>query len=343
MVDTRRKRVIYKHAKFHNADNRTLQDLLTLATQSVKKPENRKESIDTDNKIVRVLNRVIGRDNMFLGELLLWEEGKTQSAVSQDDEGFYTVESLGLPASAESGKKREYLESQLIFSVYGNHLAVLQSRTLQAKQLEAHLLWFISNFTDGLKKEAYFVLSDEPTLEARRQIKQAGGVKDISLGFPIQSEQIDDKSIVEQSVSIVAKASENAPKVLSRVQNLLFRPIGKASEILTAAFGEDWTKKTNLLESLDKANMEVELKVKYVRKTTEQAHTLLDNMATAARHLDTDFTRITLQNGAIIKGDLMKISGPINVIYIRDVIDLNSLYSELNNWLLERFNHGEIE
>jgi hypothetical protein len=338
MSDTKRKSVIYKQAKF-KASEQTLQELLTLTINQVDKPGSRKESIDHDGKCIRVLNRTIDRNGVFLGELLLWEEGKTQSAVSQDDAGFYTVESLGLPSGTEDGRKREYLESQLIFAVHKNHLAVMQSRTLKAQQLEAHLLWLVSRFTDVLEPESYFVLSDEPTLEAKRKIIESGGVKDINLGFPIRASQFDSKGNAIEPHSVV---SSHKPNTVTNVKDLLFRPLGKANDILTAVFGEDWARMSKLADSLDDANLELELKVKYVRKTTEEAHQLLDEMATIARHLDSDFTRINLKNGVIIKGEEMKITGFIKVPYIGELIDLNQLFTELRTWLYERFSTDEL-
>ncbi len=326
---SKNKTLHYKLARFDESEDLTLQQLLVEACEVRTKPKERKEPLDNQNS-VRLLNRTLERGGMFFGELIYYEHGKKQSAVIEDDDDdFYSIESLGLPKNSQDGKKREYLESELIFAVYGNHIAILQSKLLRASELESYLWWFLVDCSKILSKDKIFVLSDEPTVEARQQIESVGGTKNIIFGAPVLTGSPETINTTKS-------------KKVSKTKQMLFKPFGIGNDILEAAFGVNWANKVKLTDSLDGANLEIELKVKYQRNTTEEAHKLLDTLAITARHTDPEHTKIVLADGTLIEGDKMKITGPIKVPYLNDVVDFTKLCGEMMRWLQKRFKNGEI-
>ncbi|MEE9491984.1 MAG: hypothetical protein V3W04_01210, partial [Gammaproteobacteria bacterium] len=252
-----------------------------------------------------------------------YEPGKDQTVVVMDDESNeYPVEQIPLGES-DDGKKREVVESVLYFGILENHVILVQSQALKARDYERHIEWLVKQRTSVFPKDNALYLSDKPSDEARKKIEKLP-VKKVTIGAELDATPVDSKEIQSS-------------------KSVKFRPYGKGFDILQAVLGENWRNSLRLEDSLDEANLKVSLEVTYFRKTTEKAHEVLDNIATAMRHAEPDDVKIELQGGTVLKGNELKMTGHINVDTYNGVADSNDLYAEMNEWLKARIQEGTVK
>ncbi len=318
----RRKSIQYKNAQF-SATGTHLQAYLEAALSTVKKPGERVEFLDDKGTVRRVVNSSKSQNGMLFGQMIRYEPGKDQTVVVMDDESNeYPVEQIPLGES-DDGKKREVVESVLYFGILENHVILVQSQALKARDYERHIEWLVKQRTSVFPKDNALYLSDKPSDEARKKIEKLP-VKKVTIGAELDATPVDSKEIQSS-------------------KSVKFRPYGKGFDILQAVLGENWRNSLRLEDSLDEANLKVSLEVTYFRKTTEKAHEVLDNIATAMRHAEPDDVKIELQGGTVLKGNELKMTGHINVDTYNGVADSNDLYAEMNEWLKARIQEGTVK
>lgn len=331
MVDKKRrpKTIVYKQAQLKTG-TATLQDCLDAALIKRALPAHRLESLDGDGGAEkRFINSFIKQKGMLFGQVLLYETGKDQTIVIVDENSKeYPVESLSLPKRRD-GKDQEVLESVLYFGVLDNHVILAQSQALKARHVELHLYWLFRSCTDIFSEDQVFYLSDKPSASAIKKL-ESSPVKKVVLGATLDSEvyQSEGEELEETEIKQAKKVS--------------FRPVGRAFDILSAALGPEWRKDVKLDEALDDANLQVNLEVTYVRKTTKTAHKLLDNIATSMRHAEPEDVKIVTDNGAVIKGNEIKMSSTVHVDTYNGVVDSNDMYQQMHAWLTERIKEGSV-
>lgn len=351
--DTRKKVVHYKRAVIPDCPS-TLQDILSAIISkngAAHKVSVRREQITpTDpNSGFRLINRSENYKTILFGQLILFEQGKSQALMTiNDDVTHYdinaiTSEQIKLESDENtSGKqkekiKREFIESILYFGVFKNHFMVVQSSALRVKDIETHLNWLLHSFSNVFTEDKSLILQDKPTEETIKKMEQLP-VKKISLGsVPIKSEQQNDDVKIDYSVNS-SKQEKN-----EKVKKVKFMPVGKGGNIIKAAFGERWFNDLKLSDSLDEANLQVNLEITYFRKTTKSGQQILDTLATSLRNIDDDDLTIELEGGGTIKGKELRLSGNINTQYNNGLMDENHLYLEMHRWLFSKIQSGEVE
>lgn len=327
MVATKKRRtksIIYKQAKF-KTKGLTLQSLLQKA-HSNKKLVERIETLDSDGVLRRFINSFVPQNGMLFGQMLYYESGKDQTVVIVDDTtNEYPVESLKLPRRKD-GKNQEVLESVLYFGILDNHVVLAQSQALRARDFENHIHWLLWNCTKLLKDKEIVTLSDHPSPEARDKIEKSH-VKKVLLGASLESEPED----------------EMETKEVDHAKKISFRPVGKGYDAVKAFLGEKWGKDIRLEEALDDANLQVNIEITYIRKTTATAHKLLDNIATSMRHAEPEDVKVYTDSGAVIKGNEIKLRADLNVTTHNGFVDSMDMYSEMHKWLEDRIKDGSIQ
>lgn len=316
----RRKTMHYKRAEM-KIPGAKLQDYLKKAFRKKSRPRERMELLDELGTTKRFVNSKTHLAGMLCGQMMLYEHGKHQSIiVLDDDKDEYPVESIDIKPT-EEGKRREFLESVLYFGILENHVVVVQSKSLRARQLETHLNWLLGDCTRTMPPNQVVFLSDRPTESARRKIEKSP-VKSVVFGTTLETEGVPEAEL---------------QKTRPSARKFKFRPVGKGFDILAAAFGGNWRETIKLEDSLDEANLMVNLEVTYFRKTTENAHRVLDNIATSMRHTEEGDVRVKLEGGGQIKGDELKCTGYVNVDTYNGIVDSKQLYQEMFSFLNDRF------
>ncbi|WP_417837652.1 hypothetical protein [Thalassospira tepidiphila] len=338
-----RKTIYYKHVSIHG-ENHDLQTLLQKVfdkDSSTHFAKARMEVLSASSNVRRLINEVKDRERMFYGQMLMFEPGKSQGLLTLDDSvDHYPIDALTTDkirlesedskshGSNEEQKVREFVDSFLYFSVIGNHLAVVQSRSLTSRELEAHLQWVLSDNAQVIGKNSAVILSDKPLEKTIRKI-ESRPAKKILLGAPVIAGDGVPLSI-DSSGGVAAKSVKFTPK-------------GMGFDVLKGLMGQKWLDQQEFSDELDDANLRVKLEVTYSRKTSKEGQKVLDSIATSLRHTDSADVTIMLDGGGDIKGDELRLSGNVDFIYHDGVLDENLLYDSMFKWLRDKVSDGEID
>jgi len=322
--EKKKKTIYYKKAEF-NPNGANLQILLEKALIKANKIQDRIETVDVHGTVIRLINSSKKQGGIFFGQFIMFEPGKDQNVIVIDeDTQEYPVEFWQLPKK-EDGKKRELLESVLYFAIFENHVVLVQSRSLRSRDFEIHLMWLLREKLHLVNDSTLICLSDHISKKAKEKIAKLP-VKKVSLGAPLMS------------TGVTLDVSESGGSKEKQV----FKPYGQGFEILEKVLGQDWRKGLKLEDSLDDANLQVNIEVTYSRKTTAKAHKLLNSIAQSMRHADPDDVTIHLKGGGKIQGAELKFSDHINVVTYNGIPDSNDLYIELETWIRNKITEGAI-
>jgi hypothetical protein len=219
----------------------------------------------------RLINRSSTYQTILFGQLILFEQGKSQALMTiSDDVSFYdinaiTSEQIKLEADENVSDehkekiKREFIDSILYFGVLKNHLIIVQSSALRSKDLETHLNWLIHSFGSSFSDDSILMLKDKPTEETIQKLEK-NPVSKINLGsVPIKSKN-------DTSVDIVRTPNIPVEGNVQKVRKMKFMPTGKGGNILKAAFGEKWFDDLKLEDSLDESNLQLTWKLLTLEK-----------------------------------------------------------------------------
>lgn len=318
------KHVYCKLAVFMNAkDKPLLQSKLSEALAKLKKVGERKEASGENSRYIRAVIYHREYAGMLFGILASYERGTSQlTVVDDDDVEMLTLDQVAPPKSKDN-KRQEFLEGVCYFGVYKNHFVIVTSRPLGTKPTEQHINWLLET-ADVLDKEANRVgLSDHISQVTKQKIESAH-VKQVEIGTPL----IDPQSTQEVK-------SADGKRVVS------FEYGGLGVDILSKVFGNNFGK-IRLADAID-GNIEITLKVRYKKKTTEKAHKVLDDIALQLRHIDEDDVKVNLVGGATIKGKELKLSSPLSVEARDGVPNQDEMFKKMRDWLMSQIENQIIE
>ncbi|MGL6348515.1 MAG: hypothetical protein ACRC2U_01395 [Aeromonas sp.] len=351
-TESKRKIIHYKRAVISNCDltlQNILENLLLKTDAPTFKATARKEMINADADYCRLINRNKQFHGMFFGQLVFFEPGKSQTFITLDEDAeFYNISSLTSESIKDDDTqdastlnreklRKEFINSILYFGVFDNHVVILQSAALRARELETHLVWFLGSCTDSISTESILILKDKPTEETLKKI-QSLPVKTVRLGAPVGTyEEITASS---DTKDIEAESSTRSEL---KAKNIKWAPKGAGFDVIRALMDAGLFEKVNLDDALDDANFKVSLEISYIRKTTINGQKMIDNIATSMRHMDESDVRIELQGGGTLKGEDLKLSGPISVQTIDGLVDENDLYRQMHAWLRSKVDSNELE
>lgn len=364
-TESRNKSIHYKLARLTGC-NYTLQQILEDVFKengTASKAKSRLESISQDEQVFRLVNHSTKKNRMFFGQLVVFESGKSQAFLTIDDDSeYFSIDALeasklddGEESDSSGGEERskgrgkesedqdkkierrkEFIESMLYFGVKNNHLVVIQSIALKARDLEAHLKWLFDYHTEKFTTKSAFILQDKPSNDVVKRLEKSPA-KSICIGAPIETGEgqlVDSPKHVEEGEKSVTVSSANKVK---------YTPKGIGADLVRSLIDQDWFNRQELTEALDEANLKVSLEITYLRKTTKQGHKLLDNMATALRHQHEDDVKVVLDGGGIISGRDLKLTGKLSVRLYNGIIDENDLFDKMTTWLKEKISAEEVD
>lgn len=323
MRETVTKRVYCKQAVFLNAKNKPiLQTKLSESLSKLKKVGARKEKLGEDGRYVRAVIYHRNYAGMLFGILASYEKGTHQLTVVDDDEAeMLTVDQVA-PQESDDNKRQEFLEGVCYFGVSNNHVILVPSRALGAKPTEHYLNWLLTS-AGLLESENRIALSDQIAQATKEKIR-ASHVKEVEIGAPL----IEGKDT-------------NLKSDVSNQKITAFEYGGLGIDILKQVLGSKFDS-VSLSDAID-GNIEVTLKVKYKRATTENAHKFLDNIALAIRNIDEDEVKISLVGGGTIKGNDLKLSSPISAEAKDGIPNPDELFEKMRAWLLLQIENKIIE
>ncbi|WP_299948581.1 hypothetical protein [uncultured Microbulbifer sp.] len=340
------KTIHYKRVAIGNSSS-TLQELLTLACTEggeVERASARLERINPDGDLIRLINHHTTHNNMFFGQLVSFEEGATQPFINLKGAAFYyaidSITPADIPGREVSttenelqNRRKEFLNSILYFGVLGNHIVIMQSAALRARELETHLNWLLGTCVQ-LLNGSDIILHDKPAESTIRTLENRP-VKTIHVGSPVQ--------LAQERMPAAVKADLTSTETTESVRKLSLVPATMGARIIQMVV-PGWFDRHELSDALDDANLKVSLEVTYLRKTTNSGQQVLDSLSTSLRHLDDSDVRIELSGGGIIQGNGLKLSGKVTVKTLPSgLIDENDLYHQMHIWLTMQISNEELE
>ncbi|HCW7014771.1 TPA: hypothetical protein OX923_000305 [Citrobacter farmeri] len=358
MKESRSKVIHYKRAVIPNC-TATLQqiiDSIISENGTAHKVNMRREQLnpaDSDSGY-RMVNRSSTYQTVLFGQLILFEQGKSQTLMTiADDVNYYDINAItskqikleGDDQISDDEKqkiKREFVDSILYFGIRDNHVMIVQSSSLRVKDIETHLNWLIHSFSNTFDGDNFLILQDKPTEETIKKMQQSP-VKKINLGaVPIKNKDSNEQISISHIPDIQSLPS-TIREPIEKVKKIKFMPTGRGGDIIRAAFGDRWFENLKLEDSLDESNLQVNLEITYFRKTNKDGQRVLDSLATSLRNVDDNEISINLQGGGTIKGSDLKLSGKVNVQYNNGLIDENDLYLQMHKWLASKVQAGEVK
>lgn len=336
--NSRHRKLFYKQAKIVGV-NKTLSDMLkeALSSNSNRKKVISRQEVLGDSGDMRFINSYENYNGMFFSQLISVEAGKIQSYLHLDDESeSYPIKPIDLDLvdkeNAKDKLRKEFLDSIIYFGVIGNHIAILQSSTLRARQLESYLNWFLgTSCCNILPENTPIILSDAITEEMRTRIAK-NPAKEISVGSPINSSPVISPVTANNS-------SPNNVDIQSQVASVKHTLDPDDASLIERFFGINLSGK-EFSDSLEKANLSLEMKLKFKRTTTKNGQELIDQVATSLRHLDPDDYYIRLSDKSYIKGGQLVVAGPIKIQLTESgAIDEGILKNDMHVWLVQHANH----
>ncbi len=337
--EKKRKSIHYKVATISN-QTQTLQEMLeaALCDQSdAHYAANRMEKINPDHdSICRLINHHTVFQGMFCGQLVRFESGRSQVLMTLDEQASeYSIDTItsdavaGEEGESESEKvrrKKEFIDSILYFGCLDNHIVLMQSQALTSRELETHLSWLLGTRLSIMARNSALMLQDKITEEVRAKVERSP-VKTVSIGTPVETSEQQSGDDSGESVS----------------KGVQWVPAGRGADILSAAMGADWFNRLKLDDSLDEANLQVQLKVTYLRKTSKTGQQMLDNIAASMRHSHDDDVVVELKGGGKLLGKEVRLNGHLNVQATNGIVDESDLYHQMHTWLLSKIDDDEIE
>lgn len=339
-TETRKRVITYKRVVL-TGKHEPLQHLLVsalAAPASTAKAAARREPVTEDGSVVRLINRTKVYAGMFFGQFVIFERGRGQPLIETEDDGAeaYPIATITTDAIGEQEQRqrqREFIESVLYFGAFDNHLLVVQSQALKARDLEAHLSWLLQTRTDKLDRGTALILQDKPPESTIEKVR-ASSVKSIVIGSPVTT------CVVQEPAETRPQPGEARETQSAAVR---FMPVGAGADLLRAVMGENWFERINLTDALDEANIRVRLEVTYLKRTTTEGQRVLDTLAASMRHVDDSDVEVVLARGGSIKGDELRLRGTVSVKAINGAVDEDDLYHQMHDWLVTMVAREEID
>ncbi|MDF3030809.1 MAG: hypothetical protein K0R03_1367 [Moraxellaceae bacterium] len=326
--EQKRKQLHYRRASFLQPTGRTLQDLVEEAVNRLTPVSARIERLNDDaegwQRFINTHRSVMG---MEFGNLVLYAPDQNRQIIAMDDDADeLDIEHIA-PPEMKDGKKRQFLESLLYYGLKDNHVILLQSMALRARDIELYLNWLLR--TVGIFDENNAVFLNNYAPQVTQEKLERAEVKSVKIGTPL----------VDMSAEMAPEAPTQGGMSSRSVR---FRPWGEGLDILRAVMPERM-KDLSWEDLQSSSNLEVFVEVTYKRQTDESSQQLLNKLTTALRHVGDEDIRIELKGGGSIVGSELQIKNFRQITSYDGILDPSSVFMEMNAWLMEILERGLID
>ena len=326
-AQTKSKSFNYLVAQWFRRSN--LQRRLDATLKDLKGIGERRQRLDKDGLNQRFVVKPRTTNGMLCGMMICYTKGNGQPTLADvdDDTGVedLDIEQLA-PEEVEPGKRREFLEGVLYFGIRNNHVILVQSSILKAKQFTEHLNWLFSQKSKEGKEVNPVGLIPRPEATMRDQAVQ--GVKSIVFKDPLTFEPAHLPATAEPTVS----------------QELVLRKSdGGKGNHLFQAFLEAFGKKTmDFGDALETGDIELRLEILYKKPGQRKDRQMLDNVVAAlGDHLDESIT-LEIPGVGERRGDHVRIHEDYTVAAPGGFADPPEVFKKMFEWLQLLLEHGTI-
>lgn len=322
---SKRKLLHYRRASFLSPIGRTLQESLEESLNKRTPVKLRFRDVSGDpqdqDKWQQFINTHRSTLGFEFGNVVLYAPDQNRQVLALDENADELDIKQIAPPPSRTGLKNQFLESILYYGVRNNHVLVMQSVAMRARDLEQYLNWLLRAAGVIDEKNAVFLNNHAPQ-SARENLEQAE-VKSVRIGTPLTDVAL---------TSAVADQTKSAR----------FRAFGEGVDVLRAIMPERMKDLTwdDIQSSHD---LDVFVEVTYKRQAELSAQKTLNKIATALRHFGEDDVRIELKGGTTIVGSQLQVKNYLNVDTYGGVVDPSDLFSKMANWLVQLLDDGIIE
>lgn len=347
IVEYKDKTLHYRIAKIVGEDvDQTLQEMVAVALSRLSSVKERYQMVRVDShegedgdfqQARHFMNNKIERWNILFDELVRYSDGANKSIITIDENASsLSIEQIA-PPETEDGKRREFLDSIMHMAFLRNHVVVIQSSILRARELEKYLTWLLK--AAGVISSGSVMLNAELPKQQREKIIK-NNTKKIKIGTPIV-DYIDGVPI--------EKARNEVTTESIKANHVKVKPKGMGLDIIKALFTDRERENYGLTDeifsgdAIDKGNINVCVEISYNYKAKKSSQDLINNISQALRHSHPDDVELTLDKVGKIKGDTLVISKKINLKFTNGIADPEELYMKIHEWLTEQIRLGELD
>lgn len=302
----------------------TLQDLLAAASKSVQRPWLR--SIGAANSAHQLLTLLISKNSCLCGEVVFYEPGRKIPLVDIEKDGSTWQDTIHPKDS--TGKKRQFQEQSLFFAVRENHVAIIQSVSLQSDELQAFFAWLLQTKAN-LIPNALIALQNLPAKSALDKLKDHK-IKGIKFG---------DRLFTSVREERPPEPGKPIPKRKRFVQRLETSP--QIVEIL-GALGIAQPIIDKLSANPDPGSIHVDVEISYRSRSEKEAVGVLHSLAATLGKQEGLNTEIKLSGDSSIKGDELSLRGPVNIQCPDGCVAVDDALSKLSKWLAAQIQAGKV-
>jgi len=338
---TAEKVVGYRRCVLMPHQEQTLQQLVTAALVEKPKPSDRYQPLNMLSTEIRCIGAYKTVGQSLCGYLTSFERGAPQPVIGDDaNAAALRLGALFPPRPGKSGVQQQYVPGVVYFVIHRNHVAVVQSASVRATALEAHLNWLLKERTNQLAAMVGMVLSDEAQKATKEKIRLSH-VKSIALGQPLMVEVAPLPVVAADGRHVEAKAQPKKPPQKK------FRPQGPILDFLRSYFADsNGFERLGLNEVYD-GNIEFWIEIRFPkrkRSKAEDAIRLMDTLGVALRDIEGDQVTLKLADGKKVTGKELKISANLDVPILDNRLpDENILWSEMVGWLFLQIENGVVD
>lgn len=321
------RKVYYRRAKFNTRTSQSLQQLVAHALGSQTTIGQRLEPLGSMAPEFRCVAGWKTHGQYLCGHVVTFERGRFQTII--DDDANAKTLKLSALAPPKTGKtQHQYIPGVLYFVMHKNHVVVMQTAAMRASALEQHLLWLLRSKTQTISTQQGFGLSDEPQKATRERIRKSH-VKNVMIGRPLM-----------ESVSL---QDDNAKTEVRK-----FKPEGAVLSFLREMLDQNQFEKLGLEDSLFDGNLEVWIQIRHpkrIRSKSADSVKLLDDISIALRDLEEDEARLELNDGSVVTGKELKVSGDVEVLTStsKGMLEEDDTYDQMIAWLETQLRNGVIQ
>ncbi len=293
----------------------TLQDLVERAVDSVAKPYER--DLGTDGSCHQLLTEVSRRNSCFCGELVAYEDGRKIPLVDVTADG--STWQGAIPPLDTKGTPRKFQEQSLYFAIAANHVAVIQSPSLNADKLRDFLTWLIQHKA-GLAPKAILTLENIPARSAVEKLKD----------HPVRGVWLGEKMFTKIKEPYVAAPGEKPNPRKRHIHSI--RPNNKIMQLLRD-LGVSGALIDKICSSRDPGSVDVAIDISYRSRGEKDAVELVRALASLVGKSDDLNAEIRLDGKNKISGEELSIRGAINVQCPSGCISRDDAIAKLSLWL----------
>ena len=279
---------------------------------------------DDETKLNRLINIRHRSSSMVGGVMLLFESGRNEEILRVDENQEELETEQVAPPTSDAGEPTEFIASRLYFGVHGNHVVIVQSQSLAARDLENHLRWLLD--------EQAAILDESEALELKQGLSLAGTQalqhpKEIKIGAPVFEQEHGG-----------TRTSEAGSPVQARYRMGL--------QILQSALGDEALEQIQLSRFEDASDLYVELVVKRKGRSSadedDPGRQAMEAVTGVLRHQHPDDIRILTHRMGEVRGEELYLSRKINVVHWNGVPDYSDIFHRMRDWIIECLENGYI-